>query len=264
MSIANDLTDVDLKFDPPAGLDYKKMGLWKYQRYMEDYLRCIAALDENVGRLLDAVDERGQHGDTFTIYAADNGFYLGENGWFDKRFMYEPSLRVPLVMSYPDRVPAGQVLNDLVSNVDLAQTVLNAADLPPLPRMQGVSLLPLITGESDEGVRNAFYYRFYEHDDHMHHVWAHHGVRTDRYKLVYYYADGMDLPNTGNMTHPPEWELFDLEADPAEQKNVYNDPRYRAVREQLKTRLAELQEELGDEPYVRPTEAQRAERWGPQ
>ncbi len=262
MNVANDLADVDLKVDPPADLSYEQLKDWKYQRYMEDYLRCVAAVDENIGRLLTEVDERGEHGDTFTIYGADHGFFLGEHGWFDKRFMYEPSLRIPLVMSYPDMVPPGQVYDFMVSNLDIAQTILDAAGLPAPDRMQGVSLMPLITGLTDEEVRDAHYYRFYEHDDHMHHVWAHYGLRTNRYKLIHYYADGLDLPNTSNVTYPPEWELFDLDADPNELNSVYLDPRYAEIRERLKGRLAELQEELGDEPYVRPTPEERAEKWG--
>ena len=261
MGVGTHLTDIDTKQDPPDGLSFEEMKQWKYQRYMEDYLRCVAAVDESIGVLLDAVDARGEQAYTFTIYGADHGFFLGEHGWFDKRFMYEPSMRIPLVMSYPAKVPAGQVLDTMVSNLDVAQTVLAAADVPAPPRMQGVNLMPLITGLTDEAVRDAHYYRFYEHDDHMHHVWAHYGLTTDRYKLIHYYADGLGLPNAGGVSYPPEWELFDLEEDPEELHNVYRDPRYVDVVEQLKKRLAELQEELGDEPYTRPTPAQRAEKF---
>ncbi|MFZ3565913.1 sulfatase family protein [Streptomyces sp. BH097] len=262
MRIADDLADVDLKEDPPEGLDYEAMGRWKYQRYLADYLRCVAAVDENVGRLTDHVTARGEQDDTLTIYTADHGFFLGEHGWFDKRFMYEPSLRIPLVMSYPRKVSAGRSSDALVANVDLAQTILDAAGVPAHPRMQGMSLLPLLTGDPQAERRETFYYRFYEHDDHMHHVWAHYGIRTDRYKLIHYYADGLGLPNTNNVTYPPEWELFDLEADPHELRSVYHDPEHRAIREQLTRELARVQEELGDTPYERPSPAKRAAALG--
>lgn len=259
MRIADDLADVDLKEDPPEGLNYEQLALWKYQRYLQDYLRVIAAIDESVERCEQAVSERGEHDDTIMIYGSDQGFFLGEHGWFDKRFMYEESLRMPLLLSWPRRVPAGQVVSNLVSNVDIAQTLLDAADVPCIDRMQGMSLLPQITGVPDAQVRDAFYYRYYEHDDHMHHVWAHYGITTERYKLIYYYADGLGLANTNDVTYPPEWELFDLKTDPHEMHSVYNDPRYVGVRDALKKRMLELQQELGDKPYERPTPAQRRE-----
>ncbi|GAA1717916.1 sulfatase [Isoptericola hypogeus] len=262
MRVAEDLTDVDLKEDPPEGLDYDGLARWKYQRYMADYLRCVAAVDENVGRLVDHVAARGEAADTLTIYGSDQGFFLGEHGWFDKRFMYEESLRMPLVMSYPRKVPAGRSTEALVSNVDLAQTILDAAGVPAPPRMQGISLLPTLAGEADAPARDSFYYRFYEHDDREHHVWAHYGVRTDRYKLIYYYADGLGLPNTRNTTYPPEWELFDLETDPQELRSVHDDPAYRDVRDELTGQLAKLQAELGDDAYVRPSPAERAAALG--
>lgn len=262
MRVADDLADVDLKEDPPGELNYQQMAEWKYQRFLSDYLRCIAAVDESVGSLREAIRLRGESAQTMTIYGSDNGFFLGHHGWFDKRFMYEESLRIPLVLSYPQEIPSGQVRNNMVSNVDIAQTILDAANVPAPPRMQGISLLPDLKQMPDPEIRDAFYYRFYEHDDHMHHVWAHYGIRTNRYKLVYYYADGMGLPNTGNVTYPPEWELFDLEEDPQELNSVYFDPRYRHVKETLKYRLAELQEELGDQPYHRPSAEERAQLQG--
>ncbi|HEY9329557.1 MAG TPA: sulfatase [Streptomyces sp.] len=258
LRIADDLADVDLKEDPPEGLDYRAMARWKYQRYMADYLRCVAAIDENVGRLAAYVEARGESEDTLTVYTADHGFFLGEHGWFDKRLMDEASLRIPLVLSYPRRVPAGQSTDALVSGLDLAQTILAAAGVPEHPRMQGINLMPLLTGEPDAPHRDTFYYRYYEHDENNHHVWAHYGIRTDRHKLIYYYADGLGLPNTNNVTYPPEWELFDLEKDPHELRSVYHDPEYRSVRETLTVELARVQAELGDTPYVRPSPAARA------
>jgi len=250
MRIADDLTDIDLKGGPDAELGYAELAVWKYQRYLRDYLRCVASVDESVAAVAAALREWGQWDDTLTIYASDQGFYLGEHGWFDKRFMYEESLRMPLVMSYPARIPAGAVSDALVSNVDIAPTILDAAGIPAPADMQGASLLPLVTGWAT-AIRDAHYYRFYEHDDHMHHVWAHYGIRTDRYKLIYYYADGMGLPNTSDVTYAPEWELFDLREDPHELHSRHLDPDHAHVRAELTRRLWELQRELGDAPHPR-------------
>ncbi|MBS1907650.1 MAG: sulfatase [Actinobacteria bacterium] len=251
MRIADYLTGIDLKEDPPAELGYTARAVWKYQRYMQDYLRCVAAVDEGVQSLTDFLHATGQFDDTVTIYASDQGFYLGEHGWFDKRFMYEESLRMPLVLSYPAQVAAGGSTEALVSNVDIAQTLLDFAGAPAPEGMQGHSLVDLVTAPDPDPVRDAHYYRFYEHDDHMHHVWAHYGVRTDRYKLIYYYADGMGLPNTGDTSYPPEWELFDLEKDPFELTSVHLDPAYAGIRRGLTLKLWDLQHDLGDTPHPR-------------
>lgn len=258
MRVADDLVDVDLKEDPPPGLDYEGLARWKYQRYLADYLRCVAAIDENVGIVQDTLVARGQSENTLLLYGSDQGFFLGEHGWFDKRFMYEESLKMPLLMSWPAKISGGQERPELVSNLDIAQTVIEAAGAVAPERMQGQSLLPLVTQEEHNWARDAFYYRFYEHDDHMHRVWAHYGIRTDRYKLIYYYADGMGLPNTGDMTYPPEWELFDLEKDPQELHSFYHDPTYRDVRDSLEVLLAQKQQEVGDQPHNRPSPAARA------
>lgn len=249
MRIADDLTDIDLKGRPAGELTYEQMAEWKYRRYMRDYLACSASVDESMTALTEALQASGQFEDTLLIYASDQGFYLGEHGWFDKRFMYEESLRMPLVMSYPARIRPGSTTSALVSNVDLAQTVLDAAGVAEPAGMQGASLLPLVGQDPAARIRDAHYYRFYEHDDHMHHVWAHYGIRTDRYKLIYYYADGMDLPNTSNVTYSPEWELFDLRHDPHELTTRHLDPAYAQVRHELTLRLWDLQHELGDTPH---------------
>ncbi|MBK7819906.1 MAG: sulfatase [Tessaracoccus sp.] len=251
MRVADHLTDTDLKQDPPTELAYRDLAVWKYQRYLQDYLRCVAALDDGVAEVVAALEERGQWDETVTIYASDQGFYLGEHGWFDKRFMYEESLRMPLVLSYPARIGAGQEISSMVANVDIGQTILDLAGVAAPGRMQGHSLLPLMTEGPTAAVRDAHYYRYYEHDDNAHHVWAHYGIRTERYKLIYYYADGMGLPNTSGTTYPPEWELFDLEKDPQELRSVHLDPAYADIRAALTRRLEELQRELGDTPYRR-------------
>ncbi|MCY1137582.1 sulfatase [Actinoplanes sp. Pm04-4] len=247
MRIAEHLTHEDLKSPPPAGLSYDKEALWKYQRFMEDYLRCVASVDDNVGRVTDFLRARGDFDDTMLMYASDQGFFLGDHGWFDKRFMYEESLRMPLVLSYPRRVGPG-VVDEMVTNVDWAQTILEAAGVPAHPRMQGRSFWPLLVDSAyiaAEGV----YYRYWEHDDVFHKAPAHYGYRTARYKLIYFYNDGLGLPGTGWGTYPPEWELYDLAADPSETRNVYEDPAYAAVRHDLTVAMWNEQARLGDKPH---------------
>ncbi|GAA0513547.1 sulfatase [Paractinoplanes deccanensis] len=247
MRIAEHLTLEDLKEAPPAGLSYDEEALWKYQRFMRDYLRCVASVDDNVGRVVDFLRARGEFDDTLLFYASDQGFFLGDHGWFDKRFMYEESLRMPLVLSCPSRVSPG-VVDEMVTNVDWAQTILEAAGVPPHPRMQGRSFWPLLT-DSAYAAADGVYYRYWEHDDVFHKAPAHYGYRTGRYKLIYFYNDGMGLPGCGWGAYPPEWELYDLVADPAEVRNVYDDPAYAVVREELKAAMWREQARLGDEPH---------------
>ncbi|WP_433300238.1 sulfatase family protein [Actinoplanes sp. CA-030573] len=243
MRIAEHLTLEDLKEPPPDGLSYDEEALWKYQRFMRDYLRCVDSVDDNVGRVVDFLRERGDFDDTLLMYASDQGFFLGDHGWFDKRFMYEESLRMPLVMSYPRRVVPG-VVTEMVTNVDWAQTILEAAGVPAHPRMQGRSFWDLTTFE-----RDGVYYRYWEHDDVFHKAPAHYGYRTARYKLIYFYNDGMGIPGCGWGTYPPEWELYDLVADPAELRNVYELPEYRAIRAELKVAMWREQARVGDQPH---------------
>lgn len=253
MRLAENLNEEDLKESPPEGLGYEDLALWKYQRFMEDYLACVASVDDNVGRVIDWLRDRGDFDDTFLMYASDQGFFLGDHGWFDKRFMYEESLRMPLVLSYPRALPSGRSYDGIVTNVDLAQTILDAAGVPQHPRMQGVSFWPALQGEPAAPVRNGMYYRYWEHDDVFHHAPAHYGYRSDRYKIIYFYNDGLGLPGTGPFTYPPEWELYDLEADPNEVRNVYDDPAYTQVRDDMKARLWQAQAAVGDTPHPNQT-----------
>ncbi|MDW3217521.1 MAG: sulfatase [Acidimicrobiales bacterium] len=250
MRVADHMTVDDLKEDPPAGLSYEETALWKYQRYMRDYLACVHSVDENVGRLTDWLRERGDYDDTMMIYSSDQGFFLGDHGWFDKRFMFEESLRMPFVLSYPQRVSAGKSFDGIVSNVDMAQTILDAAGVEPGERMQGRSFWPDLVGEQDGDPVEGVYYRYWENDDFIHNAPAHYGYRTTRYKLVYYYNDGYFLPFTGFFRYPPEWELYDLEADPDEVNNVYDDPAYAEIREELKASMWREQSRLGDAPHA--------------
>jgi len=249
MRLADNLNLEDLKIEPPAGLDYEQLALWKYQRFMEDYLRCVAAVDENVGRVIDWLRERGDFADTMLMYASDQGFFLGEHGWFDKRLMFEESLRMPLVLCYPNALPAGRVHEGIVTNVDFAQTILEAAGVAPHPRMQGRSFWADLTGGEAPPQAEGVYYRYWEHDDVFHHAPAHYGYRTARHKLIYYYNDGLGLPGTGPFRYPGEWELYDLDEDPHELHNLADDPDYADVRAWLAYAMRCEQDRLGDDPH---------------
>ncbi|NQU87478.1 MAG: sulfatase [Mariniphaga sp.] len=206
---------------------------FKYQRYMNDYLACIQSVDESVGAVLDYLKETGLDKNTIVIYTSDQGFYLGEHGWFDKRFMFEESLRTPLLVSWPGKIEAGSINNDMVSNLDFAETFLDAAGVEIPEDMQGESLVPVFKGNTPEDWRNEHYYHYYEYPG-WHYVKRHYGITTDRYKLIHFYYN-ID-----------EWELFDLEKDPQEMKNFYDDPAYAEARAELHVRLEKLMEKYGD------------------
>lgn len=245
MRISRDLKERDVKGPPPEGLSEEEYTRWAYQRYMKDYLRCVASVDDNVGRLLDWLDAEGLAEDTVVIYTSDQGFFLGDHGWYDKRFMYEESLCMPFVVRYPREIAAGSVNDDLILNVDFAPLFLDYAGLPTPRQMQGTSFRENLRGETPEGWRESFYYRYYVHIDGGHSVWAHYGVRTGRYKLIFYYrAD----------PGPQEWELFDLQEDPMELHSVYDDPAYAEVVTDLKEELLRLRSELGDQDDPWPEE----------
>lgn len=250
MRVARDLTPTDLKEPVPPGLTPEEEAYWKYQRYMKDYLRCVASVDDNVGRVLDYLDAEGLRDDTIVVYTSDQGFFLGDHGWYDKRFMYEESLRMPFLVRYPREVPAGSVSTAMISNVDFAQTFLDFAGVPAHPRMQGRSFRPVLRGVTPDDWPQRIYYRYWEHGDGSHNVRAHYGIRTPRYKLIYYYNDGLGLPGTSSERYEPEWELFDLQTDPKEMRSVYDDPAYASVRAELTAELARLQKEIGDPPYT--------------
>ncbi|RAJ69861.1 arylsulfatase A-like enzyme [Streptomyces sp. Amel2xB2] len=243
-----DLTPEDLKEPVPEGLSEREEREWRYQRYIKDYLRVVAALDENVGRVLHYLGISGLAEDTAVAYTSDHGFFLGEHGWFDKRFMYDPAMRIPLVMRWPGVVAPGSVSDDLVANVDFAPTLLELAGVEPPERMQGRSLVPLLRGESPEDWRDAVYYRYYMHLDHDHRVQASYGIRTRTHKLIRYPGHGSGASGASTEQREPGWELFDLVRDPEELHDRYGDPEYAAVAEELKERLAQLQEQYGDTP----------------
>ena len=218
---------------PPVGDDLVR---WKYNEYLKDYLRTIASVDDNVGRVLDYLDESGLADNTLVVYTSDQGFYLGEHGWFDKRWIYEESLRTPLLMQWPGRIAAGSATTALAANLDLAPTFLEVAGARMPGDLQGTSLAPLLAGEPDADPRDSFYYHYYESQG-PHAVPVHYGVVTERYKLIRY----PDLD---------AWELFDLEADPHELTNRGADPALAAVRKRLADELDRLRAQLGVPPDV--------------
>lgn len=214
-------------------LSEKEKMEWKYQRYMQDYLGCISSVDDNVGRVLDYLDVSGLAENTLVVYTSDQGFYLGEHGWFDKRFAYNESFKTPLLIRWPNKIKPGISNDEMVQNLDFAQTFLNAAGIEAPADMQGESLMPLLTGEYEKWDRDAVYYHYYEYPA-VHMVKRHYAIVTREYKLIHYYFD------------VDEWELFDRINDPMEMKNVYNDPAYADVVIEFKTKLKELREKYGD------------------
>ena len=211
-----------------ANLQGAELLRWKYQRYIKDYLRTIASVDDNLGRVLKYLDDSGLARNTIVIYNSDQGFFLGDHGWFDKRWMYEESLRSPLIVRWPGVVRPGSENTDLVQNLDFAETFLHAAGVAIPAELQGRSLVPLLRSQRPDNWRDAIYYQYYEHGAHG--VPRHYGVRTERYKLIHY-------PTTG------EWELFDLQTDPDELRSIYDDPAHADRVQQLKTRLQQLREQ---------------------
>ncbi len=248
MRVESDLNAEDLKVPVPEHLTPEEEKSWKYQRYIKDYLRCIASIDDNVGRLLDYIDEEGIADDTIVIYTSDQGFFLGDHGWYDKRFMYEESLRMPFLIRYPREVAPGTVNGDMILNVDFPATFLDCAGVDVPPSFQGRSFRPLLRGETPADWQTSMYYRYWMHGAH-HNVCAHYGVRTLRHKLIYYYGDPLGQEGAVGPNMEPEWELFDLEKDPCELNSVYADPDYADVVAELKAELRRLQERVGDKPY---------------
>ena len=231
----------------PAELPAAERLAWNYQAYIRNYGRCVDALDENVGRLLAYLDAEGLRDDTIVLYTSDHGFFLGEHGWYDKRFMYEPSLRIPCLMRFPRGIAPATTSSCMALNVDFAPTLLDWAGLPLPDGLQGRSLRPLAAGQRPVGWRTALYYRYWMHLAHFG-IPAHYGIRTERFKLIYYYGRALGSRGAVDRDTEPEWELFDLEQDPHELHNRYGQPAYARVQRDLLARLNALQRELGDTP----------------
>jgi arylsulfatase A-like enzyme len=258
MGLDRTFTDLDAKFRPAPNLTpeqlaewntyyeprneaFQKANLtgrdlirWRYNRYMHDYLGCVKAVDENVGRLLDYLDKNNLADNTLVILTSDQGFYLGEHGWFDKRWIFEESVRSPLLARWPGVTKPGSVNNNLVSLLDFAETFLDVAGLEIPADMQGRSLVPLLKGNTPEDWRKSLYYHYYEYPV-PHRVRPHYGVITDRYKLIHYYKPDVD-----------DWELLDREKDPNETKSFYNDPAYADVRKELHAEVERLRKEVDE------------------
>lgn len=211
----------------------KELAEWKFQRYMRDYMKTVKSLDDNVGRVLDYLKEKGLLDNTLIVYTSDQGFYMGEHGWFDKRFMYEESMRTPLIMRLPSGFDRRGDITEMVQNIDYAPTFLELAGVEIPKDIQGVSLLPLLKGEHPADWRRSLYYHFYEFPG-EHKVKRHYGIRTERYKLIHFYRD-ID-----------SWELFDLQEDPTEMNNLYGRPGYEDITARLKQELSALQEAYQD------------------
>ncbi len=215
-----------------AKLTGKDLVRWRYNRYMHDYLACVKGVDENIGRMLDFLDSEGLAENTIVICSSDQGFFLGEHGWFDKRWIFEESLRTPLLVRWPSVIKPGGVSSNIVSLVDFAETFLDVAGVPIPADMQGHSLLPLFKGQTPTDWRKSLYYHYYEFPV-PHRVRPHYGVITDRYKLIHYYKPDVD-----------DWELLDRQADPLEVKNFYSDPAYAETVKELHAELDRLRKEV--------------------
>ena len=226
----------------PINVDFEKryptmndsmLTVWKYQRYMQDYLGTIASVDDNVGRLLDYLDEEKLAHNTIIIYTSDQGFYLGEHGWFDKRFMYNESFKTPLLIKWPNKITPGTTEDELVQNLDFAQTFLEIAGVTAPKEMQGKSLVPLLTGKKETWDRDAVYYHYYEYPA-EHAVKRHYGIATKDFKLIHFYYD-LD-----------EWELYDRKKDPQEINNIYNDPKYSQIVDEMTQKLIDIRKKYKD------------------
>ncbi|EEY17166.1 arylsulfatase B [Verticillium alfalfae VaMs.102] len=247
-------TDASFLIDKEDGTvfrfqDSKELAEFKFQRYMQRYLRVIQSVDDNVGRILDYLDENNLADNTMVIYTSDQGFFLGEHGWFDKRFMYEESFQMPFLIRYPTEIARGSVCDDIICNVDFAPTFLDFAKLITPSYMQGRSFRPLLQGQTPSNWQQVAYHRYWMHNDVIHQAYAHYGVRDQRYKLIYWYNEPLDVAGARpGAADEKEWELFDCEKDPLELFNVYHETEYQSVVTAM-TKLLELKmAQIGDDP----------------
>ncbi len=237
---------MDLKAKVPEDLSLDEEIKWRYQRYIKNYLRVVASIDDNVGRLLDYLEKEGLTDNTIIVYTSDQGFFLGDHGWFDKRLMYEESLSMPLLISYPKAINANSVCDDIVVNVDFGPTILDFCGITVPNHVQGRSFTGQITGRPAKDWPTSMYYRYWMHNDSSHACPAHFGIRTRTHKLICYYNEPFDQPGANGPANPVEWELFDLQADPLEVNNLYHAPESLKIISKLKSELSRLQTEVGD------------------
>ena len=211
----------------PKGMTNEEGKKWRYQNYIKDYLACVKSVDDNVGRVLTYLKENNLEENTVIVVTSDQGFYLGDHGFFDKRFIYEESLRMPFMVKYPERIKAGSVNEDIITNIDFAPTLLELAGIKTTQKMQGTSFVPVLEGNTPKDWQEAMYYHYYEFPF-WHHVQPHYGIRTQKYTLAHFYYN-IDV-----------WELYDLEKDPNQMNNIYNDPNYTSTITELKAKLKNL------------------------
>lgn len=226
-----------------AGMDKIDARKKIYQKLIKDYLRCGAAIDQNIGRLLDALDKEGLRDNTIVVYVSDQGYFLGEHGFFDKRMMYEESLRMPFVIRYPKEIPAGTRNEDIILNIDFAALLADYAGVSVPEKSQGTSFRENLKGATPDNWRKAMYYRYWTH----HKIRpAHMGVRDQRYKLMFLYGDPLDMKGSDKTPNTPAWEFYDLMKDPYEDKNQYNNPEYSEIISNLKKEMIELRQTVND------------------
>jgi len=211
----------------PKGMTNEEGKKWRYQNYIKDYLACVKSVDDNIGRVLTYLKENNLEENTVIVVTSDQGFYLGDHGFFDKRFIYEESLRMPFMVKYPERIKAGSVNEDIITNIDFAPTLLELAGITTTQKMQGTSFVPVLEGNTPNNWQDAMYYHYYEFPF-WHHVQPHYGIRTQKYTLAHFYYN-IDV-----------WELYDLEKDPNQMNNIYNDPNYASTITELKAKLKNL------------------------
>ena len=211
----------------PKGMTNEEGKKWRYQNYIKDYLACVKSVDDNIGRVLTYLKENNLEDNTVIVVTSDQGFYLGDHGFFDKRFIYEESLRMPFMVKYPERIKAGSVNEDIITNIDFAPTLLELAGITTTQKMQGTSFVPVLEGNTPNNWQDAMYYHYYEFPF-WHHVQPHYGIRTQKYTLAHFYYN-IDV-----------WELYDLEKDPNQMNNIYNDPNYTSTITELKAKLKNL------------------------
>lgn len=247
MRVGEDFTKRDLEMDIPKNMGRDELRKWAYQHYLKRYLSCVKAVDDNVGRIMEFLDQEGIAEDTIIIYTSDQGFFLGEHGFYDKRLMYEPAITTPLLIRWPGHTKAGTVNNDIVLNLDHAPTFLEVAGGAIPKEMQGRSYKSLLEGKTPPDWRKSSYYRYWMHMDGAHSVPAHYGVRTDRYTLIHYYGKALGAKGAKDVTLDPEWELFDRQKDPQQMRNVFAEADYAPIVRELRAELDRLRKEFGDD-----------------
>lgn len=246
MRIGQDFMERDLQMPIPK-MEPNDLRKWGYQHYLKRYLSCVAAVDENVGRLLAYLEAEGLLEDTIIVYTSDQGFFLGEHGWYDKRVMYEPALTTPLIIRWDGHVKGGTINNDMILNLDHAPTFLELAGGAIPKDMQGKSYQSILAGKTPADWRTSMYYRYWMHLDGSHNVPAHYGVRTNRHTLIHFYGKALGMKGAKDVTLDPEWEMYDNQKDPQQMRNVYADPDHAPTLRELRMELDRLRREVGDD-----------------